>query len=162
VTSQQIAGYLARARQQDMFPDLSPWNTAQTTSIAGVLSPLLEFTPNTGGFIYVAERVKFIMKLFTAGPTEIAGAGEVVVGVQRGDKNSPDFVPASVKYRNFAALTEAEQQDETNFPSLTFHLGKALWIPDGDKLVVWAKSATAVNTTLAGTRFELPAHVGRL
>jgi len=162
MTSQQIAAYLARAREQDMFPTLDPWNTSQTTSIGGTSSPLLAFTPTTGGFIYVKEFPTFLMKLYTAGPTEIDGAAEISIGVQRADKSQPDFVPGSIRYRNFASLTEAQQQDDQNKPSLSFHLGAALWIPDGDKLVVWVKSATAVDTTLAGTRFDLPAYVGRL
>lgn len=167
LTTADIAAYLANPRNidVDLSPSLTPWGTLSQTATASNRSRILEYTPTTGGWIYVDGQIEPIIKLYYAGPTEIPAATKFYFGVQRADKGSPDWTDAVVSYRNFAELAADAQQSRLNRGdggTLVINLGKALWIPDGDKLVIDTDCTQALNPTLSPGRFEFKATVGRL
>lgn len=151
MTDAQVAALLQNGRDQSMYPGITPWTLSQTTSVANSGSPSTIWTlqPPDGHYIFLPADFDLMMKLYETGPTEIAATSTVYFGAQRSDRRQPSWPPGEVPYRNYAALTQAEQILSTNKPTLRAHLGRDIFVPSGDQLVIAVTATVAVDTTIS-------------
>lgn len=157
---------MAILRTINLYPDLSPYNTAKTNGVDGARSTVLEFQPDRGGFLGVRQFVQPIIKLFDSTGTELPGDTELFIGVKKAGESSARWAPGSFTYHDFLELSAADQAKGTNRDSqgstLLKDLGVNVLAEDGDTILVDVKGTKNVDWSQGTPRFQIKADLGRM
>lgn len=150
-----------------LWPTRAPYAAIQAAATPNQISPIVIYTPDIGGGIYIPAIGKWIAKLWEAGPTEADPETEVLVGVKYAGHVGVDYLTTFMLYEAWEQLSKAEQNYGTNDSSLTVDLGQGLLARDGDEIVFASYGPSAVDLSLAGTApdgtaLKVPAKIGRL
>lgn len=153
---------------------------AATSNAANALSGLCHWrVPDGNRYALIRPRLRDdvtygenvlrpIFKLYDSGPVEAAGAGKIVLAVQRPVDDQPEPI-GQVTYEDWRALTPAEQADRNQRDLLGFDFrmpagmaaGDVLNLPAGSYIVLMADLDRSISFAIAaGTRIVLPAMRG--